>query len=111
MARGDRNCLICSKKYTYCPNCQDTKPNETWKALYCSQACRTVFDILSKFVNGHMTADIAYEKLSALEVDKMRLNEQFKENWEQIKKQHADKEKSFQNQSYVPKKVENFKKK
>lgn len=112
MARGDRICLICGKNYHYCPHCEDTKSTDTWKALYCSLACRTVFDTLSKFVNGHITADVAYEKLSALNVDNMKLNEQFKQNWEDIKKQRTQKQTQSQQQTNVaPKKVEPFNKK
>ena len=116
MARGDRVCIICGKKYHYCgSNCQEPNAKETWRALYCSQACRTAFDVFSKFVNGHMSADVAYEKLSALDVDKMLLNEQLKENWEQIKKQRTvqpKKENPVANQqTYNSKKIEPFKKK
>lgn len=113
MARGDRKCLVCGKDYHFCgSNCQDAKANETWRALYCSQACRTAFDTLSKFVNGHLSADVAYEKLSALDVDKMNLNDQFKQNWEDIKKQRTQKPAQPQQQNNSAlKKIEPFKKK
>ena len=117
MARGDRTCLICGKQYKYCGTCPEAKPSETWRALYCSQACRTAFDIFSKFANGHMSADVAYEKLSALDVDKMNLNEQLKEDWEKIKKQRTVQPKQNnsvapqQQHNSVPKKIEPFKKK
>ena len=36
MARGDRVCIICGKKYHYCgSNCQEPNAKETWRALYC----------------------------------------------------------------------------
>ena len=113
MARGDRTCLVCGKNYHFCgSNCQDAKANETWRALYCSLACRTVFDTLSKFVNGYISADVAYEKLSALGIDNMILNDQFKQNWEDIKKQRTQKQTQPQQQTNVaPKKVESFNKK
>ena len=113
MARGDRTCLICGKKYVFCPNCAESKPSDSWKALYCSQACRTAFDMLSKFVNGHISADVAYEKLSALDIDKLNLNEQFKENWEQIKRQRTvqPKQETSVASQQQNKKFETFKKK
>lgn len=117
MARGDRTCLVCGKNYHFCgSNCQDAKANETWRALYCSQACRTAFDILSKFVNGHISADVAFEKLSALNIEEMKLNDQFKQNWEDIKKQRTQKQaqpqpQQHQNNNVAQKKIEPFKKK
>ena len=116
MARGDRTCLICGKQYKYCGTCPEAKPSETWKALYCSQACRRAFDTLSKFVNGHITANVAYDSLSVLDIDKTNLNEQIKEDWERVKKERTVqfKEKNIpapQQNNSSQKKNEPFKKK
>ena len=115
MARGDRECLVCRKKYHFCGvECQGAKPDETWRTLYCSQACRQAFDTLSKFVNGHISANVAYDSFSVLDIDKSNLNEQLKENWEQVKKERTVQYKQHNNvekQNTSEKKNEPFKKK
>lgn len=75
MARDNKICVSCGKKYSFCPNCGAKKYHEMWKNLYCSQNCKRVFDIVSDYVGGLLPASAAKEKLSECD-----LTTDFKQN-------------------------------
>lgn len=76
--RGEKVCMICGKHYVYCPNCGNGDPKETWRNLYCSDNCRTAFDVLSKWKNNAIATPDAKKILEELKVDSMQLNEMLK---------------------------------
>lgn len=47
MARSNRTCYLCSKKYEYCPNCGRHDP--IYMATFCSENCRDIFKSLSQY--------------------------------------------------------------
>ena len=61
--RGERTCIICGKKYEYCPHCGKGKPQEGWRNLYDSLDCKAIFLICSDFVNKRLSAAEAKQKL------------------------------------------------
>lgn len=63
-----RKCIICGKQYHYCPSCGDGDMKESWRFLYDSEDCRTLFDVCSKFDNGKLSLSNAKKQLSKLTV-------------------------------------------
>lgn len=63
MARGERICITCGKKYVYCPNCQKGDPSETWRNIYCSDECRDIYKICNSFAFGHINIETAKKQL------------------------------------------------
>ena len=50
---ANKKCLCCDEKYSYCPNCSGPdrfKP--AWYASFCSEACKTLWETLSKYSMG-----------------------------------------------------------
>lgn len=69
--QGDRVCTICGKKYNYCPNCGRGDARETWRYIYCSNECKTVFDTCEKFVSKKITATEAKSRLDKIKMPKI----------------------------------------
>lgn len=64
MAKGERVCVVCGKKYVYCPNCKQGNPKETWRFMYDSEQCRDIFKACSDFAFGHINAEAAKKRLA-----------------------------------------------
>lgn len=58
-----KTCIVCGKKYEYCGHCDKGGQETRWKVNYCSENCRDIFDIISKYANNHISIDEAKEKL------------------------------------------------
>jgi hypothetical protein len=79
MARGQRKCIVCGSDYTYCPRCGNGNAEETWRYLYDTELCNSVFDILSSYSFKHISKDEAREKLEGLDIPKgMKFNAETK---------------------------------
>lgn len=52
MARYDKNCAVCGKLYQYCTNCDQFASYPTYMAMFCSQECVDLLDILPQFKSG-----------------------------------------------------------
>ena len=77
--RGDRECVVCGKKYNYCGNCNNNpKPDETWRYMYCSENCRGIFKTLSAKAFGHIDDNTAAVQLGNLDLS-MKMN--FKQDY------------------------------
>lgn len=63
MKKTNRICLTCGKAYSYCPNCTEDELKPTWMALYDTENCREIFNILTDYNAGLINADKADEKL------------------------------------------------
>ena len=68
MKRGTRQCIVCGKTYTYCPECGNGDINQSWKYLYDTDKCRQVFGILSRYAFGHIDGSQANDQLGTLDV-------------------------------------------
>lgn len=76
MARGERICITCGKKYVYCPNCQKGDPSETWRNIYCSDECRDIYKICNSFAFGHINVETAKKQLDKYGItDRSKYNE------------------------------------
>lgn len=40
MATGDRQCIVCGKKYHFCYHDIESKCAPSWKVIYCSEECK-----------------------------------------------------------------------
>ena len=85
MAKLNRKCIICHKKYSYCPSCAADSNKPTWMILFCSNNCRDLYNILNDYSHKLLTKEDAYNKLKGLEIscaDELPWN--FKENLNEI---------------------------
>jgi len=68
-----RTCIVCGKEYTYCwKDCHDGSSDpEPWKNIYCSEDCRGIFNVCSKYASGDIDAKTAKRNLSKLKVPQL----------------------------------------
>lgn len=65
---NERKCVVCGKLYQFCNHCPGHQASETWKNLYDSEDCRTIFNVASNFSSGSLTAEEAKEKLTGIKI-------------------------------------------
>lgn len=66
MAKSNRACYLCSKKYEYCPNCGRHDP--IYKATFCSENCRDIFKSLSQYGCNLISAEDCKELLECCDL-------------------------------------------
>ena len=47
-----RKCLCCDEKYSYCPSCGSDRLKPTWYSSFCCEACKDLWETLSKYSMG-----------------------------------------------------------
>ncbi len=70
--RGDRKCVVCGKKYNFCPICGKNDPYETWKYIYCSEDCRQLFNTVSDWKAQKLNATTAKIKLDSINIPPLK---------------------------------------
>lgn len=83
--RSERICSICGNHYDYCPSCGIGSPKERWRNIYCSENCKNIFDILSKWKNTVISSVDADKALKELHIDSIKLNEYLQSDVDAIK--------------------------
>lgn len=68
MHSANRTCLICKRKYDFCPNCADYDNQPRWKVLFCSQNCHDIFGVADQYAQKKITKIVAKERLSKLDL-------------------------------------------
>lgn len=61
--KANRKCVVCGSEYYYksC-NCEKDK-DQTWRNIYDTKECNSLFDVLSAYVNGSLSKGDAKIKL------------------------------------------------
>lgn len=80
----DKECLVCGKKYKYCPHCNKNGVVDTWKNTYCSKECRTIFNTCSNYVGNIITKEEAYNIMSGLNINMDTISKSVKSTVEDI---------------------------
>lgn len=55
MSQNNRACYTCGKLYSYCFSCPDD-PRPRWTFMFCCENCKDIFEILTSYGAGHITA-------------------------------------------------------
>lgn len=85
MAKLNRTCGICHKKYSYCPSCMADSNKPTWMAIFCGDNCKEVYDVLNDYRYKKISKKEAFNKIERLDLsfaDKLPKN--FKEMLDEI---------------------------
>ena len=73
MGKFDRTCVICGKSYEYCTNCDRFLNYPAYMAMYCSQECVDLFNVLSSFEAGQTSKEDAKKVLQGMDQSKMKM--------------------------------------
>ena len=79
----ERKCLVCGKKYEYCPHCNKSNLN-IWKSTYCSEACRDIFNLCCDFEGKRISQEDSYNKLIELNINDINAQKSVKGSVEKI---------------------------
>lgn len=85
MAKLNRTCGICKTKYSYCPTCAADAHKPTWMAVFCSENCREIYNVLDDCRYRSLSKKEAYERLSVVDLSCTdKLPGYFKETLDEI---------------------------
>ena len=70
MARANRTCKVCGKKYYYCPSCPDIA-RPSWYGMFHEENCKNIFYILMDFFLGKITKAGAQKKLETCDLSNL----------------------------------------
>lgn len=71
IAKNNKNCIICGTAYSYCPNCGADRKKPSWYAIFDSENCNNIYEILTNYRDGVYTAEVAYEKIKTCDLSKL----------------------------------------
>ena len=66
----ERICSVCKRTYKYCPSCKEDAKKPTWLFAFCSENCRTIYNITSDFENKQLPDIEAKAKLEKLDLSR-----------------------------------------
>lgn len=68
MAKKIRTCIICHKKYSYCPSCAADANKPTWMFVFCSENCRAIYNVINDYRYKKLSKEEAAQKLGELDL-------------------------------------------
>jgi hypothetical protein len=72
MADGkERFCAVCRLKYKYCPRCPEDRNKELWHFTFHELNCKNIYDVLSAYEDGRLSANVAKAQLENLDLSKI----------------------------------------
>lgn len=71
MERKLRRCSVCGNEYRFCNRCPEDKDKPNWYFAFCSENCKNIYDITSKFENGQISEFEAKEQLEKSDLSKL----------------------------------------
>lgn len=85
MAKLNKICFCCGKKYSYCPTCYPDMNKPSWYMMWCSEQCKDLDNILAKHTMGNITTEEAKKRIQKLKLKEISFaNESIKNHYENI---------------------------
>lgn len=66
---ANRKCMCCQTEYDFCPNCGSGRLAPAWKAAFCSETCKELWQTLSRFSMNFITKSEAKSIISELDLE------------------------------------------
>lgn len=70
MVSKERICSVCKNSYKYCPSCKEDAKKPTWLFAFCSENCRSIYNITSAFEDKQITDIEAKKTLEKLDLSR-----------------------------------------
>ena len=61
--RDERTCIVCGKKYSYCPHCKSNQASEQWRYLFHDEKCMDIANTLYAYRGSEITKDEARKRM------------------------------------------------
>ena len=62
--RDERTCIVCGKKYSYCPHCKSNQANQQWRYLFHDEKCMEIANLLYAYRGSEIGKDEARKRMS-----------------------------------------------
>ena len=69
MSKTNRTCFFCGNSYYYCPTCPGDLNKPSWYALWCSEQCKSLDNIVAAHRSGKITTEKAKNKIKELNIN------------------------------------------
>ena len=90
MAKINRTCIACHKKYSYCGTCAADANKPTWMAIFCCENCRNLYNTINDYRHKLLSKEEAYKKLKELKLSSAEeLPKSFKESFDEIMREEV----------------------
>lgn len=64
--RDARICVACGEKYSYCPHCRGSKPEDQWKYVYHDEKCMKIVDIFHLYRGNQLSKEEARSQMESI---------------------------------------------
>lgn len=72
MAKSNRICFLCGKKYSYCNTCGTDINKPSWYTMWCSENCKNLDQILAAHTMKQITTEEAKKKIEDLKLNNVK---------------------------------------
>jgi hypothetical protein len=69
--KKERICVVCNKHYSYCPRCKEDRNKELWHFTFHELNCKEIYNVLSAYEDGRLSANDAKTQLENLDLSKV----------------------------------------
>lgn len=66
-----RRCCVCGTEYKYCNKCDADAKKPAWYFSFCSENCKNIYDVTSKYEDKNIDAAKASEILNKLDLSRL----------------------------------------
>ena len=74
-----RTCVVCGKQYEYCNKCRKYENLPLWMFTFCSERCKSIYNITSNYEDKRISIDEAKEQLNKFDLsDKDSFGDSYK---------------------------------
>ncbi len=66
-----RHCCVCKQEYKFCPKCPEYQHLEPWHFSFCSENCRNIYNVTSKYENGQISDIDAKQQIQRTDLSRV----------------------------------------
>lgn len=97
MAKSNRICFLCGKKYSYCNTCGTDINKPSWYTMWCSENCKNLDQILAAHTMKQITTEEAKKKIEDSKLNNVKFADEnvekhYNEIMSYIKDEKVDKD-------------------
>lgn len=106
MAKSNKICYLCGKKYHYCPTCSPDINKPSWYAMWCSEECKNLDQILASHTLKQISIEEAKEKINALKLKDVKfVDDNVEKHYNEIMQSEESKNFNIKNNEEIVEKV------
>ena len=70
MGKYKKTCLLCKNGYEYCSGCSKFKHLPIYMTIFCSENCKTTYEVMNNYESGIIDVDTAKKQLDELDTSR-----------------------------------------